>query len=101
NTHNLSVLIDNVALADGGKDNLVEGRFVCLRRANDISQDGSFCPSPQVGKHKDTRFGTHHARDAWHLFNTLGYDLNLFSTAVKLNSLYMHLIYFDIRVKNQ
>jgi glyceraldehyde-3-phosphate dehydrogenase (NAD(P)) len=101
NTHNLSVLIDNVALADGGKDNLVEGRFVCLRRANDISQDGSFCPSPQVGKHKDTRFGTHHARDAWHLFNTLGYDLNLFSTAVKLNSQYMHLIYFDIRVKNQ
>ena len=99
NTHNLSILIHTLALADGGPDNVREGRFVCMRRANDISQDGSFCPSPQVGKHKDARFGTHHARDAWHLFHTLGYDLNLFSSAVKLNSQYMHTIYFDIRVE--
>jgi glyceraldehyde-3-phosphate dehydrogenase (NAD(P)) len=70
-----------------------------MRRANDISQDSSYCPSPQVGKHKDARFGTHHARDAWHLFNTLGYDLNLFSSAIKLNTQYMHIIYFDLRVK--
>jgi glyceraldehyde-3-phosphate dehydrogenase/erythrose-4-phosphate dehydrogenase len=100
NTHNLSILIHTLALADGGPDNLVEGRFVCMRRANDISQDGSFVPSPQVGRHKDERFGTHHARDAWHLFQTLGYDLNLFSTALKLNTQYMHTIFFDIRVKN-
>jgi glyceraldehyde-3-phosphate dehydrogenase (NAD(P)) len=99
NTHNLSILIDTLALRDGGPDNLVEGRFVCMRRANDISQDGSFVPSPVVGKHKDERFGTHHARDAWHLFHTMGYDLNLFSSAVKLNTQYMHTIYFDIRVK--
>jgi glyceraldehyde-3-phosphate dehydrogenase (NAD(P)) len=79
---------------------MLEGRFVCMRRANDISQDGKFVPSPQVGSHKDGRFGTHHARDAWHLFNTMGYDLNLFSTAIKLNSQYMHTIFFDIRVKN-
>jgi len=99
NTHNLSILIDTLALADGGPDNLVEGRFVCMRRSNDISQDGSFVPSPQVGRHKDARFGTHHARDAWHLFNTMAYDLNLFSTALKLNTQYMHTIYFDVRVK--
>ncbi len=97
NTHNLSILIQTLALADGGPDNLVDGRFVCMRRANDISQDGNFVPSPQVGTHKDARFGTHHARDAWHLFNTLGYDLNLFSTAIKLNTQYMHTIFFDIR----
>ncbi len=100
NTHNLSILIETLALADGGPDNLVEGRFVCMRRANDISQDSSFVPSPVVGKHKDVRFGTHHARDAWHLFNTMGYDLNLFSSALKLNTQYMHTIFFDIRVKN-
>jgi len=100
NTHNLSILIETLALADGGPDNLVEGRFVCMRRSNDISQDGSFVPSPVVGKHKDARFGTHHARDAWHLFNTMGYDLNLFSSAIKLNTQYMHTIFFDIRVKN-
>jgi glyceraldehyde-3-phosphate dehydrogenase type II len=99
NTHNLSILIETLALADGGPDNLVEGRFVCMRRANDISQDSSFVPSPVVGKHKDVRFGTHHARDAWHLFNTMGYDLNLFSSALKLNTQYMHTIFFDIRVK--
>lgn len=99
NTHNLSILIETLALQDGGPENLVEGRFVCMRRANDISQDGSFVPSPVVGKHKDARFGTHHARDAWHLFNTMGYDLNLFSSALKLNTQYMHTIFFDVRVR--
>lgn len=99
NTHNLSILIQALALEDGGADNLETGRFVCMRRSNDISQDGSFVPSPQVGKHKDARFGTHHARDAWHLFNTLDYDLELFSTAMKINTQYMHTIFFDIRVK--
>ena len=100
NTHNLASLIHTLALADGGPENLVDGRFVCMRRSNDISQDGGFVPSPVVGRHKDERFGTHHARDAWHLFNTLGYDLNLFSSAVKLNTQYMHTIFFDIRVNN-
>jgi glyceraldehyde-3-phosphate dehydrogenase (NAD(P)) len=99
NTHNLSVLIESLALEGHGPGNLVGGRFVCMRRSNDISQDGSFVPSPVVGNHKDPRFGTHHARDAWHLFNTLGYDLDLFSSAIKLNTQYMHAIYFDIRVK--
>jgi len=101
NTHNLSILIQALALADGGPENLREGRFVCMRRANDISQDNSFVPSPQVGRHKDPRFGTHHARDAWFLFNTLGYDLPLFSTALKLNTQYMHTIFFDVRVNNE
>jgi glyceraldehyde-3-phosphate dehydrogenase (NAD(P)) len=100
NTHNLASLIDTLALQEGGPDNLIEGRFVCMRRANDISQDGSFVPSPVVGRHDDSRFGTHHARDAWHLFHTLGHDLNLFSSAIKLNTQYMHTIFFDIRVKN-
>ncbi len=101
NTHNLSILIHTLALQDGGPDNLVEGRFVCMRRSNDISQDSSFCPSPVVGKHKDSRFGTHHARDAWHLFKTLNYDLNLFSSAIKLNTQYMHTIFFDIKVRKE
>jgi glyceraldehyde-3-phosphate dehydrogenase (NAD(P)) len=101
NTHNLSILVETLALADGGPQNLVEGRFVCMRRANDISQDGGFVPAPEVGKHKDARFGTHHARDAWHLFNTLGHDLNLFSSALVVNTQYMHTIFFDVRVRNK
>ena len=99
NTHNLSILVQTLAMADGGPENVVEGRFVCMRRASDLSQDDSFVASPEVGKHKDPRFGTHHARDAWHLFHTLGYDLNVFSSAIKVNSQYMHLIQFNIRVK--
>jgi glyceraldehyde-3-phosphate dehydrogenase (NAD(P)) len=98
NTHNLAVIIDLIGLRDLGPEHFVEGRFTCIRRANDISQDGSFVPSPQVNRHKDERFGTHHARDAWHLFNTLGYDLNLYSSALKVNSQYMHAIHFNIRL---
>jgi glyceraldehyde-3-phosphate dehydrogenase (NAD(P)) len=99
NTHNLAVLIDTLGLHDEDADNLVEGRFVCLRRSSDISQDEEFIPSPEVGRHKDARFGTHHARDAWHLFQTLGLDLNLFSSEIKLNTQYMHSIWFNLRVK--
>jgi len=78
NTHNLSVLVQALALDDGGSENLVEGNFVCMRRSNDISQEGGIVPAPEPGAHKDERFGTHHAHDAWHLFKTLGYDLPLF-----------------------
>jgi glyceraldehyde-3-phosphate dehydrogenase (NAD(P)) len=99
NTHNLAVLIDTLGLHDQEPDNLMEGRFVCLRRASDISQEGEFIAAPQVGTHKDDRFGTHHAKDAWHLFNTRGLDLNLFSSEIKLNTQYMHCIWFNMRVK--
>ncbi len=102
NTHNLAVLIDTIALSDGGPDNLEEARFLCIRRANDISQDTSFCPSPQAGTHKDAKFGTHHARDVWHLYDTLGIDLkNIFSSAIKVNTQYMHTIWFNIRLRNK
>jgi glyceraldehyde-3-phosphate dehydrogenase (NAD(P)) len=99
NTHNLAVLIETLGLHDTESDNLIEGRFVCLRRSSDISQEDEFIAAPQVGAHKDVRFGTHHARDAWHLFKTRGLDLNLFSSEIKLNTQYMHCIWFNLRVK--
>ena len=96
NTHNLSVLVRLLGFDD---DQLVldEGRFLCMRRATDISQGDEFIPAPEVGKHDDPVFGTHHAHDAVHLFHTKGIDLNLFSSAIKLNTQYMHAIYFQIR----
>ena len=97
NTHNLSVLIKTFGLHDLGPENLVEGRFMCMRRANDISQTRDFAPAPQVGKHDDAEFGTHHAHDAYHLFETLGLHLDLFSSAVKLNTQYMHSIWFNFQ----
>jgi glyceraldehyde-3-phosphate dehydrogenase (NAD(P)) len=99
NTHNLAVLINTLALHEEAPDNLVEGRFLCLRRSTDISQDEDFIPAPEVGAHKDMKFGTHHAKDAWHLFQTLGLDLDLFSSAIKLNTQYMHSIWFNLRVR--
>lgn len=98
NTHNLCALINTVALADG-EDNLEEGSFLCIRRANDISQSKGFIPAPEVGKHGDETFGTHHARDAYHLFKTRNLDLNLWSSALKLNTQYMHCIYFKLKLK--
>jgi len=101
NTHNLSLIIKALGIEEDDPDNLVEGRFVCIRRSNDISQDAKFVPSPEVGSHKDERFGTHHARDAWHLFNTMGYDLKLFSSAIKLNTNFMHALQFHMKVKKK
>jgi glyceraldehyde-3-phosphate dehydrogenase type II len=99
NTHNLAVLTETLALHDEAPDNLIEGRFVCMRRSSDISQEKSFIPAPEAGRHNDPKFGTHHARDAWHLFNTRGLDLNIFSSAIKLNTQYMHSIWFNLKVQ--
>ncbi|MCH6575386.1 MAG: hypothetical protein IH795_09305 [Bacteroidetes bacterium] len=99
NTHNISSLINTIAYADKDYDNLSEGRFVCIRRANDISQESNFIPAPEVGIHSDDDYGTHHARDAATLFKTLGVEPNIFSSAMKINSQYMHVLYFNIKVK--
>lgn len=99
NTHNLAVLVDTIALGPEKDDNLEHGFFVCMRRANDISQEGDYLPAPEVGKHDDAGFGSHQARDAHHLFETLGLNLNLYSSAVKVNTQYMHVIHFNLRLK--
>ncbi len=99
NTHNLAVLIDTIALGPEKEDNLEEGRFVCMRRANDLSQEGEFIPAPEAGKHDDPQFGTHQGRDAHYLFKTLGLDLNIYSSALKLNTQYMHTIHFNLKLR--
>ncbi len=96
NTHNISVLVKSLGMDPDGTNHLENGRFLCMRRANDISQDGGFIASPTVGGHGDDRFGTHHARDSHDLFATLGYDLNLHSSAIKLNTQYMHSLHFSL-----
>lgn len=101
NTHNISVLIKSLAMDPDGTNHLTDGRFMCMRRANDISQDGGYVASPTVGSHGDERFGTHHARDAHDLFETMGYDLNVFSSAVKLNTQYMHSLHFSLTLDRE
>ncbi len=97
NTHNIAVLVKTLA-SEGNNLTLERGRFVCMRRANDISQDSGFLPAPQVGKHDDSLYGTHHARDASHLLETLGWKTKMFSSAVKLNTQYMHALWFDLEL---
>lgn len=98
NTHNIAVLLKTVAGVNGGAGMLDSARFLCIRRASDISQNDAFIAAPEVGAHSDPVYGTHHARDAVRLFATLGHDLNLFSSAMKLPTQYMHAIHFSIEV---
>jgi glyceraldehyde-3-phosphate dehydrogenase (NAD(P)) len=98
NTHNIAVLIKTLGLENKNKNFLKEGRFLCIRRANDISQVKSFIPSPEVGSHKDPKMGTHHAVDVYYLYKTLGIDINVFSSALKINTQYMHSIWFDLKL---
>ncbi len=95
NTHNIAALIKTIA-STNGKLELENGHFVCMRRSNDISQDKDFIPAPMVGKHDDAEFGTHHAHDVYHLYETLGWKPRIFSSAVKLNTQYMHAIWFSM-----
>jgi len=101
NTHNITTLVKTLCAEEDGTFSLDRASFVCMRRANDITQVESFVPAPSVGKHDDPEFGTHHAKDAHYLFRTLGLDLDLFSSAVKLNTQYMHSIWFHIYLDRQ
>lgn len=104
NTHNLAILLKTLPNSDRDLDNQIEmAYFVCIRRGSDISQhkrNSIFIPSPEVGKHTDPLYGTHHARDAHDLFATMGYDLKLHSSAMKVNTQYMHTLWFSIRMRN-
>lgn len=93
NTHNIAALIHTLA---ENPVNLLHGDFTCIRRANDISQDSGFVASPEVGKHSDDRYGTHHAADVARLFSQ---DMRIFSSAMKLNTQYMHTIRFNMSLK--
>lgn len=99
NTHNISVLLKTLASVND-KISLEAGRFVCMRRANDVSDVKSFIAAPEAGRHDDPEFGTHHARDAYHLFQTVGEKLNLFSSAIKINTQYMHTLWFDLDLRH-
>lgn len=99
NTHNISVLLKTIGELDG-KIAIDKGRFVCMRRANDVSDAKDFIAAPQAGRHDDPDFGTHHARDAYHLFSTLGEKLDLFSSAIRINTQYMHTLWFDLELRH-
>jgi len=99
NTHNIAAIIKTLTVEDD-QYSLIEGRFNIVRRSNDVSQSSGFVPSPEVGKHSNDEYGTHHAADAAMLFDTLGMKLNIFSSAIKTNSQYMHILHFYLKVRD-
>ena len=50
NTHNISVLLKTLGFDADGTNHVDEGTFLCIRRANDISQEGGFIPHPRWGR---------------------------------------------------
>jgi len=97
NTHNIASLLK--ALSSENFYNVIQGDFTCIRRANDISQEGGFIASPEVGSHDNNMFGTHHAKDAYDLFATMKQYPDIFSSALRINTQYMHIIRFNIEIK--
>ena len=95
NTHNIASILNSI---DPAADSIERGDFVCIRRANDISQEENFIASPKVGSHDSEKFGTHHAKDAYDLFRTKNKFVNIYSSALKVNSQYMHIIRFNMVV---
>ncbi len=93
NTHNIASILKTLS---PNLDNIITSDFVCIRRANDISQECGFISCPVVDEHSDDIFGTHHARDAHDLLATLDKSVNIFSSSLKLNTQYMHAIRFNI-----
>jgi len=95
NTHNICSILKSLS---PNFDNILNSDFTCIRRANDISQQGNFIASPQVGDHPDSVFGTHHASDASRVLQTMHHDVPLYSSAMKVNSQYMHTIRFNVEL---
>ena len=98
NTHNIACLLKTIPQ---NVESIIDSDFVCIRRANDISQSDGYIPSPVVSKHSDLEFGTHHARDAYDLFTTIDQKIPIFSSAMKLNTQYMHAMRFTITTSNK
>ncbi len=101
NTHNLAILIKTLGMDDAGGLSMNRAQFVCMRRANDISQTKDYSPAPTFSKHDDEEFGTHHAHDVFHLYETLGLKPKVFSSALKLNTQYMHSVWFNFELNDK
>lgn len=97
NSHAISRII--LAATNNQTESVEDSDFVCIRRANDSSQNNGFVPSPTCGKHDDDKFGTHHARDVNDLIKTVtNRDMQIYSSAMKVNSQYMHIIRFSMLI---
>lgn len=94
NTHALSRLYQ--VLESVGYPQSID--FLCIRRSNDISQNGGMVP----GIHVDSG-PSHHAQDVIKLLKTEDPFLTckISSSSCKIASQYMHTVYFSAVIKNE
>ena len=71
NTHNISVLIKTPGPDERRRTTWSRAASSACGAPTTSARTGS-CPAPRWARTR-TPFGTHHARDAWHLFQTLGW----------------------------
>lgn len=96
NTHNIAALVRAIALSQDGPG-LEKGRVVCIRRGTDVGQKGDAPLAPKVSVH-DEKEGTHHAHDVIELYKTKGLELDLFSSAIKVPTTFMHTLWFQFEL---
>lgn len=93
NTHNIAALVRAVT---GDEPTALErGSVVCIRRGTDVGQAGKAPMSPHLSIHDEAE-GTHHAHDVVELYETLDVELDLFSSAIKVPTQFMHTIWFQL-----
>ena len=100
NTHAAAASINYLAMNDDGSSNLEHADMTFIRRASDVCQQSGVM-APTISNYTDDRFGTHHAEDVHKIFSTMGHDIDIFSSAIKVNSQYMHTLSAHLTLKDQ
>lgn len=96
NTHQILCILKTLAFDHGGEKNLISGRFNLGRRASDISQTESTV-GIEIGSPVHPQFGSHQGEDAARVLSTVGIEnIGIHTTADKLNNPFMHVVGFDI-----
>ena len=106
NTHQILCVLKTLALDPENKgdcdfSNLLQDRFYLARRAGDVSQDASTI-GVEVGKAGKDQSGSHQAKDAMRVLATLtSRELDVHSAADIYNNPFMHVIHFDLVLKER
>ncbi len=100
NTHAAASTIKHFAFNSDDNNNLLHANLTFLRRASDVSQERGVM-APTISNYTHDRFGTHHAEDVHKLFMTKGFDLDVFSSAIKVNSQYMHTLFSHLILEKE